>query len=44
MDGTQSPTNSPRSRSPENQSQMERANEMPAAAKNKAFVVAKALR
>jgi hypothetical protein len=37
MDGTQRPTNRPRSRSPENQSQIDRQNEMPAAAKNSAF-------
>jgi hypothetical protein len=44
MEGTQMPTNRPRSRSPENQSQTESANEMPAAAKKRAFDVARALR
>jgi hypothetical protein len=44
IDGTQRPTNRPRSRSPENQSQIERAKEMKAAAKNKALEVAMAVR
>jgi hypothetical protein len=44
IEGTQIPTNRPRSRSPENQSQTERANEIPAAAKKNAFDVAIALR
>ena len=37
IEGTQRPTKSPRSRSPENQSQIERQKEIPAAAKNRAF-------
>jgi hypothetical protein len=35
MDGTQSPTKSPRSRSPENHSQIDKRKEMPAAAKKR---------
>ena len=44
MEGTQSPTKRPRSRSPENQSQIDRANEIPAAAKNSNLDVAMGLR
>jgi len=37
MEGTQRPTKSPRSRSPENQSQIDKQNEIPAAAKKRAL-------
>jgi len=44
IDGTHSPTKSPRSRSPENQSQTDRQNEMPAAVKKSALEAEIALR